>query len=132
MTFQQGHGIRTEHLELHAMPCCNIERKNLRVDLRRTDTFMPHQALQYLQRNTGVQHVHGIAVAERVRRHRHGERHPIGRSGIHGFIDPRPGRAVGDFPDAGLFRPAGAFVPALQRNFQRGHHHLQLADVLRI
>ena len=46
-----------------------------------------------------------------------------------------PSRAngtVGDLPDAHLFRSAGALIPALQRYFQGGHHHFQLAGILRI
>jgi hypothetical protein len=64
---------------------------------------MAHQALQHLQRNTGVKHVHGIGVTERVRRHWYGECNVIGRSGFDRFIQPGPDRPIGDLPDACLF-----------------------------
>lgn len=35
-------------------PRRNIERKHLRVDLRRADRLVPHQGLQSLQRDAGA------------------------------------------------------------------------------
>lgn len=91
---------------------------------------MSHQTLQHLQRNTVVQHMHRIAVAERVRGHRYRECHAVGRCGFNRFIQLGPDGPVGNFPDARFLRSASTFIPALEGNFQRGHHHLQLADVL--
>lgn len=48
------------------MARCDIERKHLRIDLRRANRFVAHQALQHFQRNTGVQHVHRVGVTERM------------------------------------------------------------------
>ena len=91
---------------------------------------MSHQALQHLQRNTIVQHMHGIGMPESMWRHRDGERHAIGCRGIYRFIQPGTHCAVGNFPDTCLLHSAGTFIATLERDFQRGHHHLQLADVL--
>lgn len=49
---------------------------------------MAHQTLQHFQRNAGVQHVHRVAVAECVRRHRHRKRHAVSRRGIDRFVEP--------------------------------------------
>lgn len=46
---------------------------------------MPHQALQDLQRYTGIQHVHRIGMAERMWRDRDRERHTISGSGGNRF-----------------------------------------------
>jgi hypothetical protein len=61
-----------------------------------------HQALQHLQRDAGIQHVHPVAVTERVRGNRYRKRHPVGGSRINGFTYPGPDRSVGNFPDACL------------------------------
>ncbi len=42
---------------------------------------MPHQALQDLQRYTGIQHVHRIGMAERMWCDRNRERHSVSSSG---------------------------------------------------
>lgn len=60
--FQHGHRIGLRHLKLHPVPCGNIERKHLRIDLCRADRLVPHQRLQHLQRDAGVQHVHRVAT----------------------------------------------------------------------
>ena len=65
-------------------------------------------------------------------RHRHGERHPVGGCRFNSFAQPGANGTVGDLPDAHLFRSAGALIPAFQRYFQGGHHHFQLAGILRI
>lgn len=93
---------------------------------------MAHQALQHLERNTRIQHVHGVRVAERVWCHRYGERHAVGGSCFYCFVQPSPHRPVGDFPDTRLLHFTVLLVASLQWNFQRGHHGLQLRDVLRI
>ncbi len=46
---------------------------------------MPHQALQDLQRYTGIQHEHRIGMAERMWRDRDRERHTISISGGNRF-----------------------------------------------
>jgi len=38
---------------------------------------MAHQALQRLERNPRLEHVHGVVVLEGVRRHQHRERNAI-------------------------------------------------------
>ncbi len=48
------------------MPCGNIKRKHLRVHFRRAHRFVPYHALQHLQRDAGVQHVHRVGMAERM------------------------------------------------------------------
>lgn len=93
---------------------------------------MAHQRPQHLQRNTGIRHVHCVAVAERVWGHRDRERHAAGRRAIHRFFELGTDHAVGDFLDMRLFHPPGAPAALLQRDLQLGYHHLQLADVLRI
>ncbi len=90
---------------------------------------MSHQALQYLQRDPSVKHVHGVTVAERVGGDLHRERHAVRRGGVHRLIDPRSDGPVGDLPQVRFFRPAGAFVTPLQGDLQCGHHGLQLADI---
>lgn len=93
---------------------------------------MTHQTLQNRQLNTGRQHLHDGRVAERARRHRHGERHVVGSGRFYHFIQPDPICPVGDCLDLRLLRSAGALIPAPQRYFQRGHHHQQLDGVLDI
>lgn len=110
----------------------HIERKHFRIHFCRADRFVPHQTLQHLQRNSRVQHVHGVGVAERVRNDRYGERHTVGSCRFHGFAQQGADRPVGDLPDACLLCLAGSLIAALQWNFQGGNHHLQLADVLMI
>lgn len=112
------------------MPGCHVQRKHLRVNLGGLHAFVAHQALQRLQRYPRVKHVHGVAVAEGVRRHRHGERDSV--TGCGGFIQPGPHRPVSYRPKSGLLGPARLRVATLKRNFQRGDHHLQLGHVLRI
>lgn len=41
-------------------------------------------------------------------------------------------RPVGDLPDACLLGSAASLITSFKRNFQRGHHHLQLTDIIRI
>lgn len=91
---------------------------------------MSHEALQHLQRNTVVQHMHGIGMPESMRRHRDRKRDAVGRSGFNRFIQPGPDGPVSNFPDTCLLHSAGTFIATLERDFQGGHHHLQLADVL--
>lgn len=64
--------------------------------------------------------------------HRHGERHPVGRSRFNRFAEPGVDRPIGNFPDARLLGSAASLVTSFKRYFQRGHHHLQLADIVRI
>lgn len=110
----------------------HIERKHLRIHFCRADRFVSHQDLQHLQRNSRIQHVHGVGVAERVRSDRYGKHHTVGGCRFHGFAQPGADRPIGDLPDACLLRFAGSLIPALQRDLQGGHHHLQLADIVRI
>lgn len=90
---------------------------------------MAHQALQNLQWYAGIQHVHRVGVTERM--------------GVTGTENVTPSAAaastaslsgadgtVCDLPDTRLLHSAGAFVSSFEGNFQGGHHHLQLADVL--
>ncbi len=88
ISLQQRHRLIAWHLELHPVPCRDIERKHFRVDLRRADRLVSHQALQHLQRDAGIQHVHPVAVTERVRGNRYRKRHPVGGSRINGFTYP--------------------------------------------
>ena len=67
-----------------------------------------------------------------MRGHRHGERHPVGRCGFNCFAEPGANRPVGDLPDACLLDSAASLITSFKRNFQRGHHHLQLTDIVRI
>lgn len=90
--FHQRYRIGFRHGELHTMARRDIERKHLGIDFRRADGLMTHQALQYFQGYAGVQHVHRVAVSERMRGHRYRERHPVicGSSNRFG----KPGRTV--------------------------------------
>lgn len=99
------------------MACGHVKRKHLRIHLRRTDRLMTHQALQYLERNTGVQHVHRVRVSEGVRCHRHRKRDAVAGGRVHRLINPAAHRAVGDLPDARLFGLTGSLIAPLQRNF---------------
>ena len=128
--FQHCDSIGLRNRKLHPVPCSHIQRKHLRVHLCRTNRLVPHQALQHLQRNTSIQHMHRVGMAESMWGNRNRERHAVGRSGLYSFIQPGANCAVGDSPDARLLHSSGSFVSALQWDFQRGHHHLQLADVL--
>ncbi len=87
---------------------------------------------QNLKSNWGIRHLHDVGLTELVKLHLHGEHHTVGNGRIYRFIQLGPGYPVGDRPDVRLFRSAGALITELQRFFQRGHHHLQLADVLKI
>ncbi len=49
---------------------------------------MPHQALQDLQRYTGIQHMHRIGMAERMWRDRDRERHTVSGSGGNRLPNP--------------------------------------------
>ena len=123
ISFQQRHRLIAWHLELHPVPCRDIERKHFRVDLRRADRLVSHQALQHLQRDAGIQHVHPVAVTERVRGNRYRKRHPVGGSRINGFTYPGPDRPVCDFPCACLLRSAGAFIKTIKRKLKGVNHH---------
>lgn len=90
---------------------------------------MPHQALQDLQRYTGIQHVHRIGMAERMWRDRNRERHTISGSSGNRFPNPGPDRSVRHFPDPRFLCPACSFITPFHGDFQCGHHRLQLADV---
>ncbi len=90
---------------------------------------MPHQALQDLQRYTGIQHVHRIGMAERMWRDRDRERHTISGSGGNRFPNPGPDRSVRHFPDPRFLCPACSFITPFHGDFQCCHHRLQLADV---
>lgn len=103
------------------MPRSHIQRKHLRIDLSRADRLVPHQRLQLLEWNTGIQHMHRVAVSESVRGDGDRERHTILRC-----------RSVSDCPQAYFLHATVFGIPAFQWNFQRGHHGLQLRDVLRI
>ena len=54
------------------------------------------------------------------------------RCGLHSLNQPGVDGSISHFPDARFLGSAGAFNAPLKRNFQRGHHHLQLADIVRI
>lgn len=88
---------------------------------------MPHQALQDLQRYTGIQHVHRIGMAERMWRDRNRECHTISGSGGNRFPNPGPDRSVRHFPDPRFLCPACSFITPFHGDFQCGHHRLQLA-----
>lgn len=62
--FQHCDSIGLRHRKLHPVPCSHIQRKHLRVHLCRTNRLVPHQALQHLQRNTSIQHMHRVGMAE--------------------------------------------------------------------
>lgn len=70
-SFKQRHRLIAGHLELHTMARRDIERKHLRIDLRRANRFVAHQALQNLQWYAGIQHVHRVGVTERMGGHRY-------------------------------------------------------------
>lgn len=111
------------------MPSSNIKCEHLRIDFRRANRFVAHQALQNLQWYAGIQHMHRVGMTERM--------------GVTGTENVTPSAAaastaslsgahgtVCDLPDTRLLHSAGALVSSFQRNFQGGHHHLQLADVV--
>lgn len=127
--FQHCDSIGLRHRKLHPVPCSHIQRKHLRVHICRTNRLVPHQALQHLQRNTSIQHMHRVGMAKvcGVTEQRTSRRRPQRPLQLH---SASANCAVGDFPDARLLHSSGSFVSALQWDFQRGHHHLQLADVL--
>ncbi len=79
-----------------------------------------------------LQHLHGVGVAKRMKRHRHIERRTVGSCRFYRFIQLGRSCPIVDRPDVCLVRSAGALIPTHQRYFRRGHHHLQLADVLKI
>lgn len=110
----------------------DIERKNFRIDFRPTYRLVSHETLLHFQRYTSIKHMHRVTVAERVRGYRYGERHSIGRSSLHGFAEPGSHGLIGNIPDTSLLHSACTLFISFQGNLQRGHHHLQLADILRI
>ena len=114
------------------MPRRDVQRKPPGINLRRRQALVAHQALQRLQRDPHVKHVHGVAVPESVRRHRYRKSHAVIRCGSHGFVEPGPYGTVDNRLQAHLFRPSDVRIAPLNRDPQRGHHHLQLGDVLRI
>lgn len=71
-------------------------------------------------------------MTELVRDHRHGERHPIGSGERHSLAEPGADRTVGDLSDTRLLHSAVSFVSSFKWYFQSRHHHLHLADLLRI
>lgn len=91
----------------------HVLRKHPRVYLGRLHAFVAHQVLQRLQRYPGVEHVHGIAVAEGMRRHWQGERDSVTCSGVDGLVQLGTHRPVGDGPESDLFGPPGFRVPPL-------------------
>ena len=94
--FQHCDSIGLRHRKLHPVPCSHIQRKHLRVHICRTNRLVPHQALQHLQRNTSIQHMHRVGMAESMWGNRNRERHAVGRSGLYSFIQPGANCAVGD------------------------------------
>lgn len=90
---------------------------------------MPHQALQDLQWNTGIQHMHRIGVAECMWCDKNRERHTVSSSGGNRFPNPGPDCSVRHFPDPHFLCSAGATVTPLHGDFQCCHHRLQLAEV---
>ena len=84
--FYHRDSFSPRHLELHPVERRHIKRKHFRVDLRRADGLMAHQALQHLQRYAGIQHMHRVTVTERVRGHRYREPDSVSRSYLHGLI----------------------------------------------
>ena len=89
---------------------------------------MPHQALQDLQRYTGIQHVHRIGMAERMWRDRGRERHTISSGG-----NRFPIRVLTVLSVTSQIRffsvPPVRFITPFHGDFFSGHHRLQLADV---
>ena len=75
--FQHCDSIGLRHRKLHPVPCSHIQRKHLRVHLCRTNRLVPHQALQHLQRNTSIQHMHRVGMAESMWGNRNRERHAV-------------------------------------------------------
>ena len=90
--------------------------------------FMPHQALQDLQRYTGIQHVHRIGMAERMWRDRDRERHTVSGSGGNRL----PNQVLTVLSVTSQIRafsgPACSFYYAVPWGFSVCHHRLQLAD----
>lgn len=92
------------------MPRSNIKCEHLRIDFRRANRFVAHQALQNLQWYAGIQHMHRVGVAERMRGDRHRECHPVDGGRFNRFANPGPYCPVGDVPDAGFLCSAGTLV----------------------
>ncbi len=90
---------------------------------------MPHQALQDLLWNTGIQHMHRIGVAECMWCDKNRERHTVSSSGGNRFPNPGPDCSVRHFPDPHFLCSPGATVTPLHGDFQCCHHRLQLAEV---
>ncbi len=70
------------------MPRSNIKCEHLRIDFRRANRFVAHQALQNLQWYAGIQHMHRVGVAERMRGDRHRECHPVDGGRFNRFANP--------------------------------------------
>ena len=64
--------------------------------------------------------------------YRYCERHSVGSCCLHRFAKPGADSTVCDLLDTLILHSTGALVSSFQRNFQSGHHHLQLTDILMI
>ena len=53
-------------MKLHPVSRRHVQCKHLRINFSRADRLVPHQALQHLQRDPRIQHVHSITVAEEL------------------------------------------------------------------
>lgn len=116
-------------MKLHTVVFRHVQCKPRRIDLCRLDALITHQVLQPLQRNARIEHVHGVAVPEGMRRYRHGEPDSVTGDSI---IQPGTNRPVGHRPEPYHLDPARLRITSLKRNFQRRNHHLQLGHILRI
>lgn len=74
--------------------------------------------------------MHGVGVPESVRRHRHTKGHAVRCRHLDRLTYPAAYRPVGDLPPTHLLRLSRSLAAPLQRNFQRGLHHRQLAQGL--
>jgi len=76
-----------------------------------------HQALQHLQRNPRIEPMYGVAVAEGVRSHRHGECGPFTGSRLNRIVQPGTHRPVGYRPEPDLLYTSAIRITSLKRNF---------------
>lgn len=99
---QQGGRFIRVHPKTHLVAVADphFQRPNTHVDLCRFKILVAQVVLERQRSRAAVQQVHGVAVAERMRRDRADrEAYPLGGAGCYRVTQPVAGGVVGDGPD---------------------------------
>lgn len=76
----------------------HVQRKYPRINHHRTRTLMASQHLNHFLRLAVIEHVHDVAVTERMWRHRNGIINTVFSGPLHRLLQPVAHRIIGDVP----------------------------------